>query len=247
MKIYKPVQPWSKQIADYLAFLRSKGFYNVPEPLGFDELGNQIFSYVDGETCDYPLSDEIKSEATLCSAAELLRKYHDVSEQYIRTETFPLDGWMFPAKDPIEVICHNDFAPYNICFNEGQAIGLIDFETAAPGPRIWDIAYALYRFAPFTNPSNKDGFGNLTDQLKRAETFCDIYGLDKSARSQLANVMIERLETLNKFLLHSANEGIAKYQACIAAGHHKLYKADIHYIEKNKQKIQNTLSSIIDF
>lgn len=240
-KIYKPAQACSRQVGRYLAFLRSKGLDNVPELLEFDRFGNEVLSYVDGETCDYPLSEAVKSEHTLISVAKLLRRYHDISEQYVKAEAFPLNGWMFPARHPIQVICHNDFAPYNICFNEIEAIGLIDFETAAPGPRVWDLAYALYRFAPFTHPCNKDGFGTLADQARRAKIFCDIYGLNDSDRDHITNVMIERLEALNEFLLYAANKGDLKYQACVSAGHHKLYKADIKYIKNNKRKIQDEL------
>jgi hypothetical protein len=36
--------------------------------------------------------------------------------------------------------------PYNTIDIEAKAVALIDFETAAPGPRIWDLAFAVYRF-----------------------------------------------------------------------------------------------------
>lgn len=240
-RIYKPVQTCSRQVGNYLAFLRSKGLDNVPKPLGSDRFGNTILSYVEGETCNYPVSEDIKSEHTLISVAKLLRRYHDISEQYINTVDFPLDGWMLPTNTPIEVICHNDFAPYNICFNNCEAIGLIDFETVSPGPRDWDVAYALYRFAPFTHPCNKDGFGTLTNQTRRAKIFCDTYKLSESNREHIASVIIERLEALNEFLLFMANKVEPKYQACISAGHYKLYKTDIEYIKNNKRKIQNKL------
>jgi len=72
-----------------------------------------------------------------------------------------------------------------------QAIGIIDFDVSHPGPRSWDIAYALYRWAPFTNPNNKDGFGSIYDQIKRARLFCEAYGLAKKHRRGMARLMIE--------------------------------------------------------
>lgn len=235
--IRKRAQIWSNQIHAYLNFLKLVEFKGVPIPLGFDEHGNELLTYVKGKTCDYPLSDSVKSENALISAAKLLREYHSVSEKYIKETKFPEDGWMFSAKRPVEIICHNDFAPYNICFSGSEAIGLIDFEAAMPGPKIWDVAYALYRFAPFTHPSNKDGFGRLTDQCKRAKIFCDTYELDNTDRENMADVIIERLETLIKFMLCAANKGEKKYQACISDGHHKLYEMDIEYIKDIKHKI----------
>lgn len=235
--ICKRAQVWSNQIHAYLNFLRSVEFKGIPIPLGFDDHGNELLTYVKGKTCDYPLSETVKSEKALISVAKLLRDYHSVSEQYIKETSFPIDGWMFPARKPVEIICHNDFAPYNICFNQSKAIGLIDFEAAIPGPKIWDVAYALYRFAPFTHPSNKDGFGSFTDKCKRAKVFCDIYELDNTERENIADVMIERLEVLNKFLLCAGSKGDAKYQACMSDGHHKLYEMDIEHIKNIKYKI----------
>ena len=46
------------------------------------------------------------------------------------------------------MICHNDVAPYNTVFVDGRPRALIDFDTAGPGPRVWDIAYAAYTFVP---------------------------------------------------------------------------------------------------
>jgi len=45
------------------------------------------------------------------------------------------------------VICHGDIGPYNTIHVANKAVALIDFERAAPGPRIWDLAFAVYRFA----------------------------------------------------------------------------------------------------
>ena len=55
-----------------------------------------------------------------------------------------------------EVICHNDFAPYNLMFEDGRLTGVIDLDLASPGPRVWDMAYTAYRFVPLTDPANPD-------------------------------------------------------------------------------------------
>lgn len=74
-------------------------------------------------------------------------------------------------------LCQGDFAPYNCVFRDGDAVGVIDFDAAHPASRDWGIAYALYRFAPFTDPDNHDGFGDLGAQVRRERMFCDSYGL----------------------------------------------------------------------
>jgi thiamine kinase-like enzyme len=36
------------------------------------------------------------------------------------------------------VICHNDFAPYNLVFTDWRPHAIIDFDTAGPRPRAWN-------------------------------------------------------------------------------------------------------------
>lgn len=38
------------------------------------------------------------------------------------------------------MLCHNDVCPENVVFRDGRAAALIDFDLAAPGRALWDIA-----------------------------------------------------------------------------------------------------------
>ena len=46
------------------------------------------------------------------------------------------------AREPVEVICHNEFAPHTCVLRDDRVVGIIDFDYAAPGPRLWDAAFA---------------------------------------------------------------------------------------------------------
>ncbi len=226
-EIHRESGYWTKQVHQFLRFLRKQGFNQAPLPLGFDEQGREMVSFVKGQTCDYPLSEDVASLEALVSAAKLLRNYHDASQSFLNEIASSNQLWMFPCRDPQEVICHSDFAPYNICFEGKQAVGIIDFDTAHPGPRVWDIAYALYRFAPFSNPENVESFGGIEDQILRASLFCNAYGLDEENRVGLADLILERLQALLSFLIQANREGNKKYMLNMQAGHHLTYLADI--------------------
>src|SRR5690606_4642909 len=114
------------------------GVVGVPAWHGVDEQGREIYDYLPGEVGNYPLSEHVRSERALVSAARMLLTVHDASVPLIN-DAVP---WRFPPMKPVEVICHGDFAPYNCVFRDGEAVGVIDFDTATPGPRHWDLAYA---------------------------------------------------------------------------------------------------------
>lgn len=87
------------------------------------------------------------SDESLREIAKMMRLYHDaVSDFPVPDDWQPMDN----TPDPVEVICHNDFAVYNIIYQNEKPAGIIDFDVAAPGPRLWDIAYTLYTCIPLS-------------------------------------------------------------------------------------------------
>ena len=237
--VYRPAGLWSEQVQRLLYYVRMQRFVKVPKPFGFDEQGREVVSFLPGEVSNYPLSANAASLQALTSAAKLLRGYHDASIGFLATPHKPMN-WQFPPRSPSEVICHGDFAPYNVVLNGRKAVGIIDFDTAHPGPRVWDIAYALYRWSPFTNPKNADGFGNIKVQIKRAVKFCEAYGLASEQKQGLGDLIIERLTELVKFMKKAAGSD-GTFVDNVVAEHHSLYLADIEYITTHRTIINKYL------
>ena len=229
---------WTKQVHWLLEYLRAKGIQEVPAPLEYDEQGREVLSYIPGLVGHYPLSEVLRSDENLISAARLLRRLHDATEDVAQIRQ---TDWQAPTREPIEVICHGDFAPYNCVFDEGKLVGVIDFDHAHPGPRLWDLAYAIYRFAPTTAPSNPEGFGAFTDQARRVRLFCEAYGLQD--RSPVVTAIIQRVKFMADMLLAGAAQGDARMQANIAAGHLSIYQTDAAYLEENQVRIELALGS----
>jgi Ser/Thr protein kinase RdoA (MazF antagonist) len=221
--------------------VRKAGFTGAPEPLGIDELGRERVSYIPGQVSNYPLSAAAASHEALISAAALLRRYHDATASFLE-QPRAHDGWRLPPRAPSEVVCHGDFAPYNVVLAGTQAVGIIDFDTAHPAPRAWDVAYALYRWAPLTNPSNRDGFGTIEQQLARATAFCDAYGISRTERDGLSQLVIERLQALVAFMTAEASRGDTAFESNVRDGHHVLYLDDIAYVRAHAERIERALA-----
>ncbi|WP_367606760.1 phosphotransferase enzyme family protein [Legionella sp. W05-934-2] len=240
--VHRPAGRWTKQVHAFLRHLRQEGFYAAPEPLGFDDQGREIVSFIKGEVSNYPLSIKASSTKALVSCAQLLRNFHDASKSFLKSPRHNQNEWQLPAREPQEVICHGDYAPYNVVLDKETAVGIIDFDTCHPGSRLWDIAYALYRWSPFTHPNNKDGFGSIEEQINRACLFCQAYGLSHEERATLPYLMIERLQALVNFMSTQAQAGNETFQLNMQNGHHLLYLADIEYIKQYSTMIKEGLS-----
>lgn len=138
----------------------------------------------------------------------------------------------------MEVICHNDFAPYNCVFRDGNAVAVIDFDAACPGPRAWDLAYALYRFAPLSRPdaggryAAVDHFPPARMQAARARAFLDAYGCDEDLRRAAVDLVVPRLLALTAFMGEAAAAGDEPVMRHIRAGHQDHYSRDVRYVEE---------------
>lgn len=192
--------PWTPRVHELLRVLRGAGVLEVPEPLGLDESGREVLSYLPGEVANYPLPGWLWQCSVLAESAALLRRVHDASARLAGVR----DGWQLPSHEPVEVICHNDVAPYNFVFADGHVSGLIDFDTASPGPRIWDLAYLAYRLVPFVADAGAEAPAE-GERIERLNLLIAAYGTDYSP-AEVLTVMAARLEELAAFTEHRADD-----------------------------------------
>jgi hypothetical protein len=179
-----------------------------------------------------------RSPEALVSAARLLRRYHDATAGF--AGRCP-SGWMLPSRSPAEVICHGDFAPYNCVLDGERAVGMIDFDTAHPGPRVWDVAYCVYRWAPLSRPGNAEAFGTVAEQARQARLFCDAYGLPAECRRVLLSAAAGRLAALVDYMREQARAGHPSFQRHVGEGHDLLYLSDIGYFTAARDEIEAVL------
>jgi phosphotransferase family enzyme len=214
--VRRPVGPWTPAVHHLLDHLAAVGFTGAPRAYGLDESGREILDFLAG---DVPDSDYVTSDAALSAVAALLREFHDATAGFVPP---PDAAWYFRAQQPSEVICHGDIAPYNCVFRGGMPVAFIDFDTAHPAPRVWDVAYAAYRFVPLS----RGGGSSVAEQTRRLGLFCDAYRLGAADRAILVDTVVARLDHLVAHMYDQAAAGSAAFAGHIAAGHADLYRAD---------------------
>jgi hypothetical protein len=227
--VRKPVRRWSPAMRVLLHRLRAAGVNGVPAWYGVDEKYRDIFDYLPGEAGNYPLSEHVRGDIALISAARLLRSIHDASVALVDEPDLP---WQSPPIEPVEVVCHGDFGTYNCVFEAGEAVGVIDFDGAHLGPRWGDLAYGLYRFAPLTDPANGNGFGDALEQARRARLFLDAYGCTRQQRRDAVDAVGPRMTAAITFMRDAAADGDPNFARYIVDGHADTYLRDIRYVEE---------------
>ena len=90
--VHRPSAPWSRATCELLNVLHAAGL-PVPAWRGADEQGREVLDYLPGEVGHYPLSEAVRTDAALVSAARLLRRFHDISVSLV-TRDLP---WQLPA------------------------------------------------------------------------------------------------------------------------------------------------------
>lgn len=248
--VQRDLKPQSKTIHRLMRHLEGKGIVFVPRFLGLNGENMEMLSFVEGTTLDdYPPASDIQTRLKIArAAAEMLREYHDATIDFVRQ---PEDIWFLEYQGGLdkEVICHNDFAPYNVTFNNNMPVGMIDFDTACPAPRIWDVAYAVYRFVPLgaeTFDLEKNRYRGYDKALDCAErklllrAFIDAYqGMDANPKLEVSDVLdnvVLRLQALVRLFDEECRKGNPAFVKMKEEGHQQLYINEIEFIKDNMQE-----------
>jgi aminoglycoside phosphotransferase (APT) family kinase protein len=148
-----------------------------------DAEGREVLSYIEGDVPGVdgaPPGDDV-----VFAVGELVRAMHDAQEGF---KPPPDSTWqVLPgAIAGDEVICHNDVLGHNFIVRRGRPVALIDWELAAPGRRLTDIAAAAIWWTPLRPDDAVRRYGLPTNRRsERLRLLADGYGLDSGERRLL--------------------------------------------------------------
>ena len=151
---------------ELLGLFEQRSWAGAPRFLGVDERGREILSYLDGHVAwepDQPAS--VTSPGSLARLAGLVRQFHDLTA-----------GTLLAGDQ--EAVCHNDLSPRNTVYRDrGDGlvpVAFIDWDIAAPGARIHDLAHVCWQYLDL-GPAITD----VPAASASLRLICDAYGLER--------------------------------------------------------------------
>lgn len=204
--------PQSSAIQDLLSHFGQVGFDGAPRPLGIAR-GLELATHIDGITVTLPYPEWLGAQA-LSSLGALIRRAHDASEGFATSHAWVVGQRVIEDGD---VVVHRDIGPGNVVWTGGRATGLIDWELAEPGPRLFDLGIAAVSFGGLVPPDRavRSGIdpGAIDDRVRAlAVGYGDV--APAAIRSAASSALEEKLARLRSW----GAEGRCPWAGFVAAG-----------------------------
>lgn len=193
--VRRPSGPWTEAVDGLLVHLESVGFSGAPRALGRDARNRQVLEYVPGEMGE-PTGTYTVAE--LAGIGAFLADFHRAVESFAPPLSAAWNRVIEPDRE--ELICHHDAAPWNLVRSRRGWV-LIDWDGAAPGSRLWEVAYAAQSMAGL-RPERPPAVA-----ASRLAAFVDGYDLDAGSRELLVPMLGRRARAMYDLLRRGAERG----------------------------------------
>jgi aminoglycoside phosphotransferase (APT) family kinase protein len=214
--VERPAPRNARALHAHLLALKEHGFDAAPTPVGLTADGREQLTFIPGEVALSPFPDWSMTSSALESVGSLLRRLHETSAAVVvdtRAE------WPPDLADPEggTMLCHNDVCPENVVFRDGCAAALIDFDLAAPGRALWDLAMTARYWVPMLDPGSAAAFYPLgLDAAARLRILAESYGLSAGDRAELPGVIEQATEVCRAFVARRVADGDPVYLQALA-------------------------------
>lgn len=236
---------WTPSVHELLQYLEKCRFAYAPRVLLSDDPGVEVLTFMPG-TSGREAWPRVATIAGLAAFARLLRTYHDAVRAFEPT----IHPWALTDDPPTgnELVCHCDFAPWNIVWDGHEPVGILDWDFASPRDPLLDIGHALEFAVPF-RPDDEAvswlGYASPPDRRARLETFAGAYGLHSTAG--LVDAVIAAQEQSARDVARLAGAGIEPQATWVASGHLAELKRRAEWTRMNRSLFEGgTLASADD-
>jgi hypothetical protein len=197
-----------------LTHLAASDFTGAPRPLKADAEGNQVLTFLAGDTVGdhVPWPDWVFSETLLAEVGMWMRRLHDHTASFVppaQAVWFSGHSWR-----PGLIVGHQDAAPWNVVTRDGRLVGFVDWDTAGPSTPERDLALAAITWVPLFAPSFAAdlGFTDFAGRARRLHLLLDAYDYDGD-RGQFGLHIAERAALQAGIIRQLADTGDPVYVA----------------------------------
>jgi hypothetical protein len=209
--VRRPTGPWTPAVHGLLEHLERKGFVGAPRALGLDDQDREILSFAEGAAAwPWEAFRPLATDEGLLRVAELIGAYHVAVADFAA----PADAaWspIAPTRGVADTLCHNDLAPWNLIVGPAGELTFIDWDLAAPGERISDLAYAARAFTPLIPNPPYD-----IPIVRRLGLLCDAWQV---TAAELIEAIVWRARADLEGLRSRAAAGLEPWRTMWDAGH----------------------------
>ncbi|GAA1387107.1 phosphotransferase [Kitasatospora putterlickiae] len=209
--VERPAPRHARALHAHLRALKEHGFDAAPVPVGLTGDGREQLAFIPGDVALPPFPGWAMRSAALASVGSLLRRLHDAGGA-VAVDTRA--EWPRDLADPEggTTLCHNDVCPENVVFRDGRAVALIDFDLAAPGRALWDVAMTARYWVPVLDPGSAAAlYPPGLDVAARLRILADGYGLSAGDRTELPGVVEQATEVCRAFVARRVAGGDPVY------------------------------------
>ena len=211
--------PWTPAVHRLLQHLHDRGFHGAARPLGVDDRGREVLTFLPGETIGNrrPWPAWVHSDAALVEVAGWLRRYHDAVADFTPTpDAIWREGGRWRQG---LIIGHNDAAPYNAAWTDGRLTGFFDWDFAGPVTRDEDLAFTAFAWVPLHSRERvaQEGFTAFEDRPRRLRLFLDTYRW-AGAIDDFVTIVQARITTAADGIARIAATGDLVYQRMLDTG-----------------------------
>ena len=106
------------------------------------------------------------------------------------------------------MICHNDVCLENVVFRHGEAVALLDFDFAAPGTPVSDVASFARMCVPIDDEESRTRLGWCDADLPaRLRLVADEYQLDGQGRADIVRALDDSMARGGEFVRRRVEAG----------------------------------------
>lgn len=207
--VRRPAKDNAAFVHDLLLWLEEQGFPFAPRFLGVDERGRDILTYLSGQT--WPDSGSGLSDELLVQVAKIIRTYHDLTAGSRLAQGH-------------EIVAHHELGPHNTIFQQNALVGFIDWDDAAPGTRLRDLANAIYNYVDVSHWANQAA----NEQARRIRLMCAAYGWD------------DPIAIVNDFEA-DLQQALHNHEQAGRAGAIKIFAEEVNWMRRRAQDLRLVL------